>query len=73
MPSPTPKKQHVLLDFSQAIRKIAEGKKVTRIDWGTDNIYGELKNEILILHKDNQDYQWIISEGDIMAIDWIVL
>lgn len=75
-PTPTTKQDTVRqeLDFSQAVRRIADGQKVTRIEWQNEQIFGYTKDGLLMLHKDDGlDYKWIISTGDILAIDWIVL
>ena len=62
------------LDFSQAIKKVIEGKKVHKLEWEDKGYYGYLKDEVLILHKpDGKKFQWILSKGDLEGIDYIVL
>jgi len=61
------------MDFSQAIRKVIDGKRIRRPDWGA--WYGLLKDERLKLWKpDEQRFvDWIVSEGDMIALDWQVV
>lgn len=63
-----------LLSFPEAIKAVKEGKKITKIEWDNENIYGVLKDGFLMLHKaDGQFYQWILSDGDVIGTDFIVL
>jgi len=75
--SPKPATIVTQLDFSTVIRKIIDGKRVTKIEWGSEDAYGLLKDGLLMLHKAGEPadklYKWIISEGDLIGIDWIVL
>lgn len=62
------------MDFPTAISEIMVGKKVTKKEWQNPNVYGELKDGYLMLHKaDNKYYQWIISEGDIVGTDYQIV
>jgi len=63
------------IDFYNALRQLAiEGKKITKLEWGNNLIYGILKDNVLKIHKaDNRYYDWIISDGDLAGEDWIVL
>lgn len=63
-------------DFPEAMRKIAEGIKVTKLEWGDVGIYGYLSNNTkhVTLHKtDGKDYDWVLSEGDIIGKDWVII
>ncbi len=61
------------MSFPKAMEEIIEGKAITKLEWNNENIYGILRNGFLILHKDNKDGQWVISEGDLMGKDYIVI
>ena len=61
------------LDFYEAIKKMVDGHKLTKIEWEDMTTYGYLRNGVLTLHKGDTDYQWIVSDGDINGTDWIVL
>jgi len=63
------------MDFFDAIREIMHGDtKVTRTEWGNNEEYCLLKDGILTLHKaDGKFYSWLISDGDINAVDWNIV
>ena len=71
--SPLPPKSPTL-DFPTAIQAVTEGKKTTKLEWGNPEFYGVLKDGLLMLHKpDGNFYQWIVSDGDLLGQDWIIL
>lgn len=61
------------MSFYEALKCLIDGSKITRIEWENPEIYGFLKAGIVHLHKEDGDHQWIISEGDILGNDWILL
>lgn len=62
------------IDFPTAIKAVIDGKKITKEEWGSKEIYCFLNGNILSLHKeDGQNYQWIISDGDLNGDDWMIL
>lgn len=74
--SPTPKKIVVeqKMNFTQAIAKVIEGAAITKLEWNNKNIYGTLKDGFLMLYKeDGKSYQWILSDGDLLGEDYVVL
>jgi len=75
--SPTPNKPTVVAVtylFSDALKQILEGKKITRVEWQNKKIFGQLVNGSLMLHKEDDVYYiWQLSDGDILADDWVVL
>ena len=71
--SPLPKKA-VEMDFPTAIQKIIEGRKITKLEWGNKFIYGELRDDFLMLRKeDGKFYQWILSRADLEGTDYVVI
>ena len=63
-----------LFDFSTAMKKVAEGKKISKKEWKDIKIYGEMKEVKLIIHKeDGKDYAWILSAGDLAGKDFIII
>ena len=67
-------KKEELFDFFIAMKRVVEGKKISRKEWDNINIYGKIKDEKLMLHKeDGIDYAWFISTGDLMGTDWFVV
>ena len=75
--SPLPKKIEVkdadTLTFPQAMEAVIEGKKVTMKEWDDVNSYGIMKDGYLIIHRDGKDHQWLVSETDMVAKDYIII
>lgn len=66
-PNPAP----IYLSFSQAIQEIINGNKVTRVEWSNTD-YGFLKDGWLSIHRNGEDFVWKVSDGDLLANDWIL-
>lgn len=61
------------MDFSVAIRQVVDGKKITRVDWAKPEVFVFLNGGILSLKgEDGLNHQWIISEEDLQAFDWVL-
>lgn len=78
--SPSPTKKVVAtakaeqMDFPSAIRMLILGSKIFRVEWQDKEFYGIMKDGFLMLHKpDGAFHQWIVSEGDLVGTDWIVI
>lgn len=72
-PLPT-KKPEERVNFFTALEAVVNGKHITKVEWENTDIYGFLDVDILKLHKeDGKNYNWIVSEGDLIGSDWIVL
>lgn len=69
--SPVPKKRE-LLDFPDAVRKIIEGKKVTKEEWNDEKKYGHLAHGFLCIHTD-EDHTWNVNDGDLLGKDYYVI
>jgi len=60
--------------FAQCIPFLLEGKKITKLEWANNNIFGMIVGDDLRLHKeDDVYYQWILNTGDLEGEDFIVL
>lgn len=60
--------------FPEAIKEVIEGRKITKLEWEDKGYYGFLNRDVLSLHKpDGKNYQWIVSEGDLLGKDWMVV
>jgi hypothetical protein len=78
MTSPLPKKIEVkdadpMMTFPQAMEAVIDGKKVTRKEWEDVDSYGIMKDGFLIIHRDGKDFQWLVSEADMVASDYIII
>jgi hypothetical protein len=78
--SPLPKKIEVkdedvekLMTFPQAMEAVIEGKRITKEEWDSEEVWGEMKEGFLIIHRDGKDHQWIISEGDLTGDDYVTI
>ena len=63
------------MDFPNALKAVIEGKRIHKLEWKDKGYYGFLnEKEILTLHKPGgSNHQWIISLGDMIGDDYIVL
>ena len=60
------------MSFFDAMKKIHEGKRVTRIEWANAD-YGFLKDEWLSIYRDGKVFVWKVSLGDMDGNDWIIV
>jgi hypothetical protein len=62
------------MSFPTVISLVLEGKKIFKQEWQDKQYYGFMKDGMLLLHKpDGKNYQWILNDGDIKGVDWVVL
>jgi len=76
--SPVAKPSQERMTFGAAIETLLDFEKaVTRAEWQDTRIFCQLRhsedNVILMLHRDDEWFKWIINEGDILGADWYVL
>ena len=72
--SPVIKKGTVqTMNFTDAIMKVADGKKISRLIWSSNDEYGFIKDSYLHIHTKGQDNIWKVNDGDILAEDWVLL
>jgi len=71
--TPLPRKQGqaITLSFIDAMKKILEGKKVSRIEWANDD-YCLIKDGWIKIYTKGAFHEWLISDGDYEAEDWFV-
>lgn len=65
--SPAGSKQ---MDFPEALRKVIVGDKIRREEWPAGEI-GFMNDGFLMIEK-NGLHRWIISDGDLLATDWVI-
>jgi hypothetical protein len=61
------------LDFSEAIAALTDGSRITKIEWDNPDIYGMLRNGVLMLHLEDGWHKWEVNDGDLTGTDWIEL
>lgn len=74
--TPLPKKPEVKfnMNFANALFEIIQGKKVTKMDWKDKNVYGFMKDDILMLRlADGLEHRWIVSKSDITGQDYLIV
>jgi len=61
--------------FTEIIDSLLAGNKVRRQEWGNDGTYLVIENEKLMIFKpeDKQLHPLIISTGDLLGEDWIIV
>ena len=71
MTSPTPNKT---MSFPEAIKAIIDGKKITKLEWNDPEVFGVLRDGLLMLYgPDEEWHKWIISDGDLTGEDWVTV
>lgn len=71
--SPVPVKKIDMLTFSDALREVLNGKKLTRVSWEDNEIYVFIANEFLSIKMGDTVHQLIVSVADMQGADWFVL
>ena len=75
--SPTPSRKKnpepTLIDFPSALRLVLDGKKVSKKDWGSTEVFFHLKDDYLIIHTEGQDHTYTIREVDLKGKDYFVI
>lgn len=74
--SPVQPKNEIVsaVNFFEALKEVAAGKRVTKFEWGNNKIYGILTDgQLKLMLDDGLLHPWTISDGDLNGTDWIVL
>lgn len=72
--SPVPgKKAIATMSFPDAIKEMLEGKRISKLEWDTNDVYCEMYNGEPMLYKNGTYYPWIINSGDVNGEDWFIM
>lgn len=71
--SPNPTKKQQEMTFPAALAELIKGKRITKLEWKDKDKYGSLENGFLSYHDQRGFHQWLVSDGDLLGVDWIVL
>lgn len=72
--SPVPKKKaERMFTFGEAMELVKDGKKITKLEWGTNEEYGFLKDGYLMIFRSNKFFIWQVSDGDLLGTDWVIV
>jgi hypothetical protein len=61
------------MGFAEAIQAIIDRKKITKLEWDNPELYGQLRDGYLMIHLADGWHRWLVSDGDLMGIDWVIL
>jgi len=75
--SPTKARQAVepgQMDFYDALRELAGGRRIRKLEWPNPGDYGILRNSRvqIFLTKDGLFHDWILNDGDLAGDDWVI-
>jgi len=70
--SPKASKPDNKLNFLEAMAMIVDGLTVSRKEWNQEKEYCLVQDGYLRIFKEGEFHNWIISDGDITAKDWII-
>lgn len=61
------------MPFPVALQEVINGKRITRLEWSSNEEYGFLKGEVLHIHTKGSDHMWMVSLADLKSNDWVTL
>lgn len=64
--------ESITMDFIDAMRKLLEGKKITRISWGNTD-YCLMRDGWITIFTKDAFHTWAINDGDAEGQDWIIV
>lgn len=60
--------------FAEALEKLLEGERITRVEWDNEGEYGLLLSDgFLGIRHEGQLHVWKVHQEDIIAEDWYVI
>jgi hypothetical protein len=66
----------VCMTFGKALKEVAAGKKIRRVEWLKDGTYLALdpKDQLSIFKtEDKKLHPLIVTSGDILGEDWVII
>jgi len=60
------------MDFSDAMREVIKGNKITRLSWKPEMSFCMLKDFFLTIFIRGEFHRWTVNDGDLNATDWVV-
>ena len=64
-------KEEKTMSFPEAIIKVIEGEMITKLEWNDMDAYGVLKDGRLKIVLKGKEFDWILSDGDLMGLDYV--
>ena len=64
----------VMMNFGDALKIAVAGNKIRRLAWENDKeSFGAVIDTKLIIHFGGKFHSWLVTEGDIIAEDWVIV
>lgn len=61
------------MDFFDALRLVADGKRITRKEWNEPSTYVAMRDGFLCIVRLGQVDRLLVSDGDLLGTDWFVV
>ena len=61
------------MDFPSAMRAVIDGAKITKLEWDNKEIVVWLESTLKIKLADGTTHDLIISDGDMIGEDWVIV
>ena len=72
-PISVPKVDKGQMSFPDAMKEVIKGNRVTKLEWNDEGTYLYLQGHLRIRFSDDRDTDLIISDGDMIGLDWVVI
>lgn len=59
------------MSFDAAMKAVANGKKVARLEWDDGHIF--MIQGVYHIVKENKNFQFILGDGDVLNDDWHIV
>ena len=62
------------MTFAQALKRALDGRRVQRLEWNNDEYITFHDRQLMVyLQKDQRMHPLIVSDGDVLGEDWVVM
>jgi hypothetical protein len=61
------------MDFPAAMQAVIQGERISKREWDSQYVYGEIRQGYLMIHKEDGWHRWVLSDGDLLGVDWFVV
>jgi hypothetical protein len=74
---PAAQRERRVMDFPEAIKRVASGAKVTKLEWEDDMVFLVLRDNKVMINSgtfnDGKLHPFVMQYGDIVGDDWVSL
>ena len=61
------------MEFHEAVIELTDGNKIRRTEWDNKEEVAYIKDGFLRLFRNDKEHNFILSEADMIATDWVVV